>query len=87
MIGLKHQIDINSAKKVVLYPEICQVKIFWSPIVERVSEYIFFISKKPQTHKQAKETEEKRRKETKYENEKENVVAVNIICGKSNGMR
>ena len=36
----------------------------------------------------AKETKEKRKiKETNEEREKENVAAVNNICGKSNGIR
>ena len=49
--------------------------------------YIFCF--KENTHKQnAKETKEKRKtKETKEEKEKKNVVAVNNICGKSNGIR
>ena len=59
-------------------------------IVECVSEYIFFVSnKKKQMQKQkAKETKENRKiKETNEEREKENVAAVNNICGKSNGIR
>ena len=44
---------------------------------------IYFLLKKT-----TKKTEEKRKgKETKEEKEKENVVAVNSICGKSNGIQ
>ena len=61
-------------------------------IVECVSEYTFCFRQKKHTHntqKQlAKETKENRKtKETKDEREKENVVTVNNICGKSNGIR
>ena len=63
-------------------------------IVACVSEYIFFVSNKKKntrTHTQkqkAPETKEHRKTiETKKEKEKENVVIVNNICGKSNGMR
>ena len=62
-------------------------------IVACVSEYIFFVSNKKKTHahtqkQKAPETKEHRKTiETKKEKEKENVVVVNNICGKSNGMR
>ena len=58
-------------------------------IVECVSEYIFFVSNKKKMQKQkAKETKENRKiKETNEEREKENVAAVNNVCGKSNGIR
>ena len=54
-------------------------------IVECVSEHIFFDSKKEHKHKQkAKETKGKRKtKETKEQKEKETVVVVSSICGKS----
>ena len=41
---------------------------------------IFFVSNK-KTHT------DKKQKETKEEREKENVIVVNNICGKSNGIR
>ena len=62
-------------------------------IVECVSEYVFFVSKKQKkkktTEKQkTKETRENRKaKETNEEREKKNVVVVNNICGKSNRIR
>ena len=41
--------------------------------------YIFGLNKKTHT--------DKKQKETKEEREKENVIVVNNICGKSNGIR
>ena len=50
---------------------------------------ICFLFKKHTERQKAKETKEEKRKtkETKEEKEKENVVAVNSICGKLNGIR
>ena len=49
---------------------------------------ICFLFKKHTERQKTKETKEKRKtKETKEEKEKENVVAVNSICGKLNGIR
>ena len=63
-------------------------------MVKCPSEYIFFVSnkKKKKTHTQhkqnSKETKEKRKvKETKEQRENGNVVVLNSICGKSNGIR
>ena len=85
----------RAKKKVVLFLEIDRVKIFSSPTCLHsrmcIRIYLLFQTKKhtQNTKKQlAKETKENRKtKETKDEREKENVVAVNNICGKSNGIR
>ena len=51
--------QLDEAKKTVLFPEIGQAKNFLSltrPIVECVSEYIFFVLKKTHTNGKAKQT-------------------------------
>ena len=77
-------------KKVVLFPEIGQMKNFLSltlPHSRMCIRINLFQTKK--THNQkAKETKENRKiKETNEEKEKGNVVVVNNICEKSIGTR
>ena len=85
----------RAKKKVVLFLEIDRVKIFSSLTCLHsqmcIRIYLLFQTKNHthNTQKQlAKQTKENgKTKETKDEREKENVVAVNNICGKSNGIR
>ena len=74
-------------KKVLLFPEIGQVKIFLSPTHPHIRMciriYIFVLKNThTQTKKKAKKTKEKRKKETREEKEKQNAVVVNSIYGK-----
>ena len=80
-------------KKVVLFPEIGEVKIFLSltrPHSRMCIRIIIFCFKKTHTGKQkAGQTKQKKRKtkETKEEKEKENFVVLNSDSGKSNVIR
>ena len=81
---------LGQKKKVVLFPEIGQMKNFLSltlPHSRMCIRINLFQTKK--THNQkAKETKENRKiKETNEEKEKGNVVVVNNICEKSIGTR